>query len=94
MTNGVATFIAVCMGILAVEMTLVLGAIIFLALRVSRAVQSVEVLIYKIEDKVASFKTGWMRAFQGAAGLFTGFLGARKHARRAEARDGEPAGRY
>lgn len=94
MTNGVATFIAVCMGILALEMTVVLGAVIFLALRVSRAVQSVEVLVYKLEDKVAAFKTGWMRVFQGAAGLVTGVMGARKHSRQAQARDGEPASRY
>ena len=71
------TFIAVCMGILVLEIGLVLGAIIYLVLRVNKTVTAVEVLAYTIEDKLSSFKTGWIRALQGAASLVTGFMGAR-----------------
>jgi len=95
MTNGAANTIVVCMVLLTIEMTAVLGAIIFLALRLSRTIQSVEALVYRVEDKVAAFKTGWIRTFQSVGGLVTGFMGARKHERqRAHERDGEPAGRY
>lgn len=90
MTNGTATFIAVCLGILVLEMTLVLGAIAVLVLRVSKAVKAVELMVLRIEDKFASLKTSWMRVFQGAGGVLSGFVGARRHAR---ARAEEFAGR-
>ncbi len=90
MTTGAANFIAVCIGILTFEMTLVLGAMIYLALRLARTARTVESLVYTVEDKVAAFKTGWVRVFQGAAGLFTGYMGARRHSR---AGDGVAAGR-
>jgi hypothetical protein len=81
MTNGTAVFIAVCLGVLAVEMTLVLVAMAVLVLRVSRAVRSVERVALQVEDKFASIRTSWMRVLQGAGGVLSGFWGGRKHAR-------------
>ena len=81
MTNGTATFIAVCLGVLVLEMTAVLAAVAILLLRVSRAVQSVERVALQVEDKFASLKTSWMRAAQGVGGVLSGFLSGRKHAR-------------
>jgi hypothetical protein len=92
MTSASATFIAVCLGLLVLEIGLILAAVVFLALRLSKAVAAVESVAHGIEDKVASFKSSWARAFQGAGSLLMGAWGSRrKHARHA---DGEPAGRY
>jgi len=85
MTNGTATFIAVCLGVLAVEMTLVLVAMAVLLLRVSRAVQAVERVVVQVEDKFAAIRSSWLRVFSGAGTLLGGFVGGRKHARHARA---------
>jgi hypothetical protein len=87
MTNGTAVFIAACLGVLVLEMTLVLAAVAILLLRVSRAVRSVERVALQVEEKFASIRTSWMRVFQGAGGVLSGFWGGRKHAR-AHAEDG------
>lgn len=73
------TFIAVCMALLVLEIGAILAAVVFLVLRVKKSVQAVEVLAYRIEDQVLSFRTGWIRTLQGAASLVTGFLSARKN---------------
>jgi len=84
-TNGTAVFIAVCLGVLAVEMTLVLVALAVLVLRVSRAVHAVERVVLQVEDKFASIRTSWMRVFSGAGSVLGGFVSGRKHARHARA---------
>jgi hypothetical protein len=92
MTTVSANFIAVCLGLLVLEIGLILAAVAFIAMRIGRAVESVQAVAHGIEDKVASFQSGWARAFQGAGSLLMGAWGSRrKHARRA---DGEPAGRW
>lgn len=73
------TFMAVCMGLLVLEIGLILAAIVFLVFRVKKSAQAVEVLAYRLEDQVLSFRTGWIRALQGAASVVTGFMSARKH---------------
>ena len=73
------TFMAICMGLLVLEIGLILAAIVFLVLRVKKSAQAVEVLAYRIEDQVLNFRTGWIRTLQGAASLVTGFLSARKN---------------
>jgi hypothetical protein len=72
------TFIAVCMGLLVLEIGLILAAVVFLVLRVKKTVEAVEVLAYTVEDKFLSVRSGWMRALQGAASLVGGFWGARR----------------
>lgn len=90
MTNTTANFIAVCLGILVLETTLVLAAVALLALRVSRAVRSVERVVLEVEAKVASIRTSWVQALSGLGGALGGFVSGRKHARaRAEAEAAE-----
>jgi uncharacterized membrane protein (Fun14 family) len=72
-------FIAVCMGLLVLELGLILGAVVFLVLRIKKSAEAVEVLAYRVEDKVMSFKTGWIHALQGAASLLTGFMTSRRN---------------
>lgn len=71
-------FIAVCMGLLVLEIGLILAAVVFLVLRVKKSAEAVEILAYRIEDKFLNFKTGWVHALQGAASLVTGFMGSRR----------------
>jgi hypothetical protein len=73
------TFIAVCMALLVLEIGAIMGAVIFLVLRVKNTTKAVEVLAYRIEDQVLSFRTGWIRSLQGVASLVTGFMSARKN---------------
>lgn len=84
MTHGIAVFIAACLGVLVLEMTLILGAIAVLLLRVSRAVQAVERVTLQVEEKFASIRTSWMRVFQGVGGILSGFASGRRHARARE----------
>lgn len=72
------TFIAVCMGLLVLEIGLILAAVVFLVLRVRKSVEAVEVLAYRIEDQVLSLRSGWMKALGGAASLVGGLWSARK----------------
>src|SRR3569832_852028 len=85
MTTGIATFIAVCLGVLALEMTLCLVALAVLLVRESRAGSAGERAVMQVEEKFASIRTSWMRVFQGAGGVLSGFMSGRKHAREHEA---------
>lgn len=71
------TFIAVCLALLVLEVGIMMGAVVFLVMRVKKSVEAVEVLAYRVEDKVMSFRTGWIHALQGAASLVTGIMSAR-----------------
>ena len=71
-------FMAVCMGLLVLEIGLILAAVLFLVLRVRKSVEAVEVLAYRIEDTVLNFNPGWLRALQGAASVVSGFWSARR----------------
>lgn len=73
------TFIAICLGLLVLEIGIMMGAVVFVALKVKKSAEAIEVLAYRVEDKVMSFRTGWIHALQGAASLVTGFMSTRKN---------------
>ncbi len=76
------TFIAVCLGILVVETTVVLIVFVSTLLSVRQAVRAVEVLTYRVDDEVDHFGTlmrsGWLRALQGMASVAAGFWSGRR----------------
>lgn len=76
MTPFTAGFIAACIALIAVEIGVIMGAVIFLVVRVRRTAESVEVLAYRVEESVnnvsESLTSGWMRGLQAAASLATG----------------------
>jgi hypothetical protein len=82
MTAGTATFMAVCLGLIALEIGIIMAALVILALRVRRAAESVEVLAYRVEESVsnvsASLTSGWMKGIQAAAALATGMWKSRR----------------
>ena len=76
MTPFTAGFIAACIALIALEIAVMMAALVFLALRVRRAAESVEVLAYRVEESVANvsstFTSGWVKALQAGASLLTG----------------------
>jgi hypothetical protein len=73
------TFIAVCLALIVLEIGVMMAAVVIVALKVQKSAEAIEVLAYRVEDKVTSFRTGWVHALQGAASLVTGFMSARKY---------------
>ncbi|MDE2039899.1 MAG: hypothetical protein KGO96_09255 [Elusimicrobia bacterium] len=73
------TFIAVCMGLLVLEIGLILAAVLFLTLRVKNSAKAVEVLAYRIEDQVLSVRSGWGKALQSVASFLGGYFSGRKN---------------
>ena len=82
MTPFTAGFIAVCIALIALEVAVMMAALVYLALRVRRAAESVEVLAYRVEESVSnvtsSLTSGWMKALQAGASLLTGAFRARQ----------------
>jgi hypothetical protein len=73
------TFIAVCLALIVLEIGVMMGAVVFVALKLKKSAEAVEVLAYRVEDRVMSFRTGWLHALQGAASLVTGILSQRRN---------------
>ena len=77
------TFLAVSVGIIAVEIGIMMAALVFLVFRVRRTAEAVEVLAYRVEEQVESFgstmRSGWMKGLQTIAGVATGLWSSRRH---------------
>ena len=75
-------FVAICMGLIVVEIGLILGAIVFLVMRLKKTAEAFEVLAYRLDDGVSSFsstmRSSWFKAIQGAAGLVGSFVSSRR----------------
>ena len=73
------TFIAVCLALIVIEIGVMMAAVVFVAVKLKKSAEAVEVLAYRVEDKVASFRTGWIHALQGAASLVSGLMAGRRN---------------
>jgi hypothetical protein len=62
------TFIAVCMGLIVLELAIMIGVFSFAMLKVRDAAQAVEVTAYRVDQEVLSFgqsiRSGWGQAFK------------------------------
>lgn len=71
-------FIAVCLGLIALELGLIVGGLLYTLCKVNRAVSAVEVLTYRVEDEVEQFgssmRSGWARALQTTASFAGAWL--------------------
>ena len=69
------TLIAVCLAVIAVELSILVVVLIITLLQIKKAAQAVEVLTYRVDQQVASFgdtvRSGWLRVF-GTAISFAG----------------------
>lgn len=69
------TFIAVCLGLIVVELGVMIAVFVVAMLKIKDAAQAVEVAAYRVDQEVLAFgetaRSGWFGAFQGllTAGL-------------------------
>ena len=72
------TFIAVCLAVLVVELSILMAALVATLLQIKKAARAVEVLTYRIDHQVAAFgetvHSGWARVFQAALNLAARFF--------------------
>lgn len=75
-------FIAVCLGIITLELAVVLAFLIATLISVREAARAFETLAYRVDEEVDqvsnAMKTGWMRALQAAAGIAASFWTGRR----------------
>jgi hypothetical protein len=73
------TFIAVCLAILVVELSILVAVLIVTLLQVKKAAQAVEVLTYRVDQQVASFgaavRSGWLQLFGTVLNLASRYFG-------------------
>jgi hypothetical protein len=76
------TFIAVCLGLIVLELGVLVAALAYAALKVQKTAQAVEVLTYRVEEQVSTFgngiHSGWMKALQVGASLAGGIWRGRR----------------
>ncbi|OGR84170.1 MAG: hypothetical protein A3J74_09195 [Elusimicrobia bacterium RIFCSPHIGHO2_02_FULL_57_9] len=73
------TFIAVCLGLITLELAILIVALLLAFLRVRSASKAVEIVAYRLEEKIVRFSSNaWMRALQGAVSVAGGFLRGRR----------------
>lgn len=75
-------FVAVCLGLIVLELGILVGALAYAALKVQKTAQAVEVLTYRVEEQVSSFgnglQSGWLKALQVGASLAGGVWRSRR----------------
>jgi hypothetical protein len=73
------TFIAVCLAVLVVELSILVVVLIITLLQIKKAAQAVEVLTYRVDQQVASFgdavRSGWLHLFGTVLNLASRYLG-------------------
>ena len=71
--------IAVCLAVIAVELSVLVVVLIITLLQIKKAAQAVEVLTYRVDQQVASFgeavRSGWLHLFGTALNLASRYLG-------------------
>lgn len=76
------TFVAVCLGLITLELGILIVGLLVAILRVRQAAQAVEVLAYRVEEQVLTFgngmRSGWFKALQAGASLVGGLWTARR----------------
>ncbi len=73
------TFIAACLAIIVLELSILVVIMIITLLKIKKAAQAVEVLTYRVDHQVASFgqavRSGWLHLFSSVFNLAGRFLG-------------------
>jgi hypothetical protein len=73
------TFIAVCLAVLVVELSILVVVLITTLLQIKKAAQAVEILTYRVDQQVSSFgdavRSGWLRLFGTAINLASRYFG-------------------
>ena len=74
--------IAICLGLIVVELAVALIFFVLAILHVRQAARAVEVLTYRVDEEVDHFggvlRSGWMRSLQAFASVAAGFWTGRR----------------
>jgi hypothetical protein len=76
------TFMAVCMGLITLELGIIVVAILMVALRVRDTAQAVEVAAYRVETEVegigSTLRAGWLKTLGATASIVAGLWTGRR----------------
>lgn len=76
------TFIAVCLGLITLELGVLIVVLIAALLKIRQAAQAVEVLSYRLEEGVgeisSTLSSGWLKILPAAATFLGGWWSGRK----------------
>ncbi len=73
---------AVCMGLITLELGIIVAAIVSVALRVRDTAQAVEVAAYRVESEVegigTTLRSGWLKTLGATASIVAGLWTGRR----------------
>ncbi|MBI3552103.1 MAG: hypothetical protein HY077_06260 [Elusimicrobia bacterium] len=76
------TFMAVCMGLITVELGIIVAAILMVALRVRDTAQAVEVVAYRVDSEIegigSTLRSGWLKTLGATASVVAGIWSGRR----------------
>ena len=76
------TFIAVCVGLIALELGVLCIGLLVAVFRVKRAAEAFEVLTYRLEEQLLHFsnglRSGWVKVLQAGASVAAGLWKSRR----------------
>ena len=79
------TFIAVCAGLITIELGIIVAAALIVALRLRDTAQAIEVVAYRVDQEIESigstFRSGWLKSLGAAATLVGGLWTGRRRGR-------------
>lgn len=75
-------FIAVCLGLITLELGVIVAAILVAVFRVHRIAQAAEVLVYRVDQEIeylgSTMRSGWMRTLGAVANFAGGWWSSRR----------------
>lgn len=75
-------FIAVCLGLITLELAVLVAVLIAALLKVRQTAQAIEVLAYRLDASVdgvsSALSSGWLKVLPAAASFLGGWFSARK----------------
>lgn len=76
------TFIAVCVGLIALELGVLCVGLLVAVFRVKRAAEAFEVLTYRLEEQLLHFsngmRSGWLKVLQAGVSVAGSFWKSRR----------------
>lgn len=73
---------AVCMGLITVELGIIVAAILMVALRVRDTAQAVEVVAYRVDSEIegigSTLRSGWLKTLGATASVVAGIWSGRR----------------
>ncbi len=76
------TFMAVCLGLITLELGIIVAALLIVALRLRDTAQAIEVLAYRVDQEVenigSTLRSGWLKTLGATASVISGLWSGRQ----------------